>query len=82
MWRAFWWLSATDRPFFSVTLSAGLSGTITVPRPAAIPFTAIRAFARQYGWDGADAFPTFETLIHAMDAEWLDVMADRDSRGF
>lgn len=65
MWHAFAVLS-TDRP----------SGWSLGP----IPWSAIDRYARRHGIDGPDHFAWFETLIMAMDREFMAWHAARAER--
>jgi hypothetical protein len=58
-WTAFAMLSR-DRP------ASGLEG------PAAIPWTAMDAYARRFGIKRVDDFNLFARLVIAMDAAYLD----------
>jgi hypothetical protein len=63
-WSAFWDL-VTDRPVGMV--------------PGPIPNGALRAYARDYGVSG-DLFDSFKTIIRAVDAEYLRLLAPKDPK--
>lgn len=63
-WRA-WHTLRFDRQY------AGMEG---VPLP--LPFSAIDAYARRYGIEGP-TFEIFREIIQMMDAEYLEVEAER-----